>query len=107
MNESVWYTTATVTFDHTYTLYGSSATAETTLEYWYIYKKSSESASYPSKAYLALYTTMPDSSGAGYVEPTTTLSEDGTEIATTYMRVDLHEGIITGEVALNHAIRDE
>lgn len=53
---------------------------------------------YPSNAYLALFTTMPDERGSGYAEPADT---------TTYMRVDLNAGILTGRRSMADAAKDD
>ena len=58
---------------------------------------------YPQKSFLALFTQMPDDNGQGYIEPQYTEGGD----ATNYMRVNLHEGVITGEKSLNMPFKDE
>lgn len=65
---------------------------------WYIVKESNDQVTYyPSDTYLGLFTQMPDEYGNNYKEP-----EEGT----TYIRVNLHADIITGDNCLNNARKD-
>ena len=52
---------------------------------------------YPTDAYLALFTKMPDGSGFNYAEPTDT----------DYMRINLHWSLLTGGETLNKAAADQ
>lgn len=61
---------------------------------WYVEKNEQQKVPYPSSAFLALFTTMPDVNGDNYAEP-------GSE--TTYIRVNLNEDIIAGEKTLKRA----
>lgn len=94
----------TVSFD--YKIYDNSTDKHIgyTVSYtgWKIKSKIQE-APYPTTAYLALFTEMPDENGFNYVEPVV----DDVGASTTYIRVNLHAGIITGENALNTATKDE
>lgn len=69
---------------------------------WTIEKRTEQRFYYPSSAFLALFNTMPDENGQNYVEPVN--GSNGTR--TTYIRVNLKEGIITGNVSLNDAVAD-
>lgn len=65
---------------------------------WERKENSLPSTNYPSKAFLALFTKMPDENGDGYEEPD--------KESTTYMRVNLNESIITGGKSLNNAVKN-
>ena len=49
---------------------------------------------YPQKAFIGLFTTMPNPDGTGYAEPTP-YSEDAPNL--TYRRMNLHESLFNGE----------
>lgn len=102
VNKSAWYKTYDIDNQlFKYEVSGASGSTTQQIVYfsgWDIIKKSEQTTYYPTKAFLALFTTMPNSDGTGYVEPTIVEDKE-----TTYMRVDLHSGVITGNQCLNKA----
>lgn len=102
VNATSWYYTVNTSsqkFDYKVTENGVEVTKYVTFSGWKAVKRKNQVTYYPKCAYLALYTTMPDKDGGGYVEPTQ--AADGT--ATTYMRINLHQAIISGGVAISRA----
>lgn len=73
---------------------GKEKTTEKTFTSWYAKKIDRQKVPYPTKTFLALFTTMPDLDGGNYEEP-------GDE--TTYIRVDLKSDIIAGQAVLGRA----
>ena len=67
---------------------------------WRVVTRLTQQNKYPDNVYLALFTTMPDGNGTGYVEPTV----DSNGASTTYMRANLYEAIVTGNVCINNAV---
>lgn len=67
---------------------------------WKVVTLTQQRNDYPDNAYLALFTTMPDGNGSGYVEPI--MGADGA--ATSYIRVNLFEAVVTGNVCINSAV---
>lgn len=86
------------TLPYEYTKNDKKYEGERSFTGWYI-KQKPQMPYYPTNAYLALFTKMPDEYGQGYVEPV--VGEDGTP--TTYIRVNLHEAIISGKVCITEA----
>lgn len=66
-------------------------------EYYYLEASSIQTANYPQKAFIGLFTSMPDANGLEYSEP-----EAGRE-GLTYRRMNLHEDLFQGEYAFNDA----
>lgn len=66
-------------------------------EYYYLEASSIQTANYPQKAFIGLFTSMPDPSGLEYSEPET--GRPGL----TYRRMNLHEDLFQGEYAFNDA----
>lgn len=104
VNASGWFYTQDTTEEEFQ--YRNPTSGQTTLTKrfsgWEIKQRSEQLANYPKTAFLALFTKMPDENGEGYKEPN---KADNGE-TTTYMRVDLHNGIVTGNCSLNTAIKD-
>lgn len=66
---------------------------------WYLSENKEQSVPYPKaqETYLGLFTKMPDGNGEKYEEPT----------ASEYMRVKLHQSIVTGEPTIGSAAEDD
>lgn len=107
VNKSVWFYTVDLPYEtYEYEVEnddGTTTKKTLSIRPWEIEQNLVERVWYKDTAYLALFTKMPDEHGNGYVEPITGASGD----KTTYMRVNLKEGIITGGVSLNEAVKDE
>lgn len=106
INETVWC----ATMIDTATAYEEKKNVNGMLikktHYGYVTYKLSQprtSAKYPTKRYLALFTTMPDEDGADYVEPP--FKNDENKDAT-YCRVDLDTGYFTRDQVMNDAQAD-
>lgn len=80
----------------------TTTTKKVTFSGWKVKPRSSQAMYYPKKAFLALFTKMPDEIGAGYEEP----MYDAEGNRTTYIRVDLHEAIISGNGCISKAAAD-
>lgn len=55
---------------------------------------------FPQKAYIGLFTTSPSADGTGFVEPTSYFKDS----TMTYRRMNLHEGLFSGEYVFNNLI---
>jgi hypothetical protein len=103
VNSTRWFYTVS-TESETFKYENESGVPKTiNLSGWAIEKRDVPNNYYPQNAYLALFTTMPDENGQNYVEPVA----DGSGVKTTYMRVNLKEGIITGGASIVSAYKDE
>lgn len=69
-------------------------------EYYYYEQVAVQTKIFPQKAYIGLFTTNPLADGTGFVEPTP-YSKDSTM---TYRRMNLHEGLFSGEYVFNNLI---
>lgn len=118
VNATSWYTTENVDTEiFEYKIYDANSkdyiTKYVTFSGWTIVRIPTQRYYYPENSFLALFTTMPDGYGDGYVEPATTgIKEDdetgeSTESATGYMRINLHRGIINAEPCLTKATAGE
>jgi hypothetical protein len=98
VNATSWYYTTTVS--ETRPDPNPEAPSGSTKRFtgWVINKRNQQLTKWPSAAYLALYTTMPDKDGHNFVEPAAD---------TTYIRVDLHKAIISGGVSISEAADGE
>ena len=100
-NKSTWWEIETYSEFLTYKYTnndGDLVNASKSFTGWYLKHIGEQKKSYPSGAYLALFTQMPNEFGEGYEEPVA---------ETTYIRVNLHEDLITGSDCLNDAQKDE
>lgn len=94
---SQWYrvvSSPAVTYEWTVYENGKEKEYSKAFTGWYVEKNEQQKVPYPSSAFLALFTTMPDVNGDNYVEPGS---------GTTYIRVNLNEDIIAGEKTLKRA----
>lgn len=67
----------------------------------YVFKQAGvQTKIFPQKAYIGLFTTNPLADGTGFVEPIS-YSKDS---AMTYRRMNLHEGLFSGEYVFNNLI---
>lgn len=85
-----------------YEIPDSEDTATKLFTGWRIKRETTQNLWYPEAAFLALFTKMPDETGAGYEEP----MYDSEGNPTTYIRVDLHKAIISGGKCISRADKD-
>lgn len=90
-----WYRIVTCSEE----LKSGTMTEPKTFTGWYLKKNDVQAPPYPEqgKTYLGLFTKMPNGQGAEFEEPT----------ADEYMRVNLHESIVTGETTIGAAAEDD
>lgn len=111
VNESTWYYTKNISETFKYTK--DDREYSVVCPGWTINKKTEQTVSYPKESFLALFTKLPEPDGTGYEEPGYKEPEEGSgeesgeESACTYMRVNLHSGIITGDICLNRATNND
>lgn len=98
VNNTSWYYTTNVTEALPHPKPGMPEDATIKLTGWTINQREQQRNFWPEKAYLALYTAMPDRYGHNFAEP----AED-----TTYVRVDLHKAVISGGVSISEAADGE
>lgn len=94
---SVFYVQKTLDY---YTL-GSDDSMELSLESWLysqVFGANDEGAYYPKKAFIGLFTEMPDAYGKNFVEPTWKTNDN----LHTYQRISLHEDLLYGDMSLNN-----
>lgn len=94
VNVTSWYYTTNVSESRPDPRPGAIEGSKKTFTGWVINRRDQQRNYWPEKAYLALYTTMPDKDGRDFVEPAAD---------TTYVRVDLHKAIISGGVSISEA----
>ena len=96
--------TKTFTYEVSSLSGGQYVTTEKTVSItgWVMKRAAAQKVLWPQSAYLALFTKMPNEKGLDYVEPVV----DAEGNATTYIRVNLHEAIISGGVCISRAIAD-
>ena len=98
VNATSWYYTTNVTETFPDPNPDAIQGSKKTFTGWVINQRNQQLTKWPEAAYLALYTAMPDKDGNNFVEPAAD---------TTYMRVDLHKGIISGGVSISQAADGE
>lgn len=69
-------------------------------EYYYYEQVAVQTKVFPQKAYIGLFTTNPLADGTGFVEPTSYFKDS----SMTYRRMNLHEGLFSGEYVFNNLI---
>lgn len=94
VNATSWYYTTNVTEKRPDPKPGAGDKDTITVTGWTINQREQQRNYWPEKAYLALYTTMPDKDGKNFVEPAA---------GTSYLRVDLHNSVISGGVSISEA----
>lgn len=105
VNASEWWktiTTSAISQKYDWTdENGQDKSTTYTVSGWGFSQRLSPDTKYPTNAYLALFTQMPDHNGLNYKEP---VAVNGQK--TTYMRVNLRNAIISGNVCIKLAGRD-
>lgn len=112
VNNSSWYYTVTINELLEYTDKDGDKTQKLCYG-WEIKTKQEQTVPYPKESFLALFTKLPNPDGTEYEEPGYKELEEGLEeelgeeSTCTYIRVNLHSGIITGEVCLDYATNND
>lgn len=94
---SVVYIQSSITY---YTLVVSEVPVTTSLKSWVysqVFGANDGGAYYPKKAFIGLFTKMPDAYGKEFEEPTWKTNDN----LHTYQRISLHEDLLYGDMSLN------